>query len=157
MNDFNLHLKVTDFYAQYAESICDGDIEKWPEFFTEKCLYRIIPRTNYDRKLRIGPMFAESKGALKDRVVAIKETLVYSARSITHIVGGVRIVSADGDSLKTRSMLAIYQTLVDGTTNVQLVGRTFDSIDVSNGTLKFSERIVVFDSELIAGALVFPA
>ncbi|MES2191817.1 MAG: aromatic-ring-hydroxylating dioxygenase subunit beta [Pseudomonadota bacterium] len=157
MNDFNLHLKVTDFYTQYAESICDGDIEKWPEFFAEKCLYRIVPRTNHDRKLRIGPMFAESKGALKDRVAAIKETLVYSARSITHIVGGVRIVSSDGDLLKTRSMLAIYQTLVDGTTNVQLVGRTFDSIDISNGTLKFSERIVVFDSELIAGALVFPA
>jgi len=157
MTDLTLHLKVTDFYTRYAESICDGDIETWPEFFTEKCLYRIIPRTNYDRKLRIGPMFAESKGALKDRVVAIKETLVYSARSITHIVGGVRIVNTEGHLLKTRSMLAVYQTLVDGTTQIQLVGRTFDSIDVGDGTPKFNERIVVFDSELLAGALVFPA
>jgi 3-phenylpropionate/cinnamic acid dioxygenase small subunit len=157
MTDLNLHLKINDFYTRYAESICDGDIETWPEFFTEKCLYRIIPKTNYDRKLRIGPMFAESKGALKDRVVAIKETLVYSARSITHLVSGVRIVSMEGPLLKTRSMLAIYQTLVDGTTHIQLVGRTFDSINLDDGTPKFSERIVVFDSELLAGALVFPA
>ena len=156
MNDLTLQPRVADLYARYAETLCDGHIEQWPEYFTENCLYRILPRTNHDRGLRIGPMFAESKGALKDRVVAIKETLVYSARSITHIVSGARIVSAEGATLRSRSMLSVYQTLVDGTTRLQLAGRSFDVIDSSGGDYKFSERVVVFDTELLAGALVFP-
>lgn len=156
MNDLTLQPKVADLYARYAETLCDGQIEHWPEFFTDDCLYRLVPRTNHDRGLRIGPMFAESKGALKDRVVAIKETLVYSARSLTHMVSGARVVSAEGPTLRTRSMLSVYQTLVDGTTRLQLVGRSFDVIDTSAGDYRFSERVVVFDTELIAGALVFP-
>jgi len=131
-------------------------MEKWPEFFREECLYRILPKTNYDRGLRIGPMFAESKGALVDRVLAIRETLVHAARSLTHIVSGTRIVSSEGSLLRTRSMISVFQTLVDGTTKLLLVGRTFDVIDTSGGELKFAERVVVFDSELLAGALVYP-
>ena len=46
MTDLTLHLKVTDFYTRYAESICDGDIETWPEFFTEKCL--VLRRHKFD-------------------------------------------------------------------------------------------------------------
>ena len=156
MNDFDMRAKVSDLYARYAECICDGEMEKWPEFFREECLYRILPKTNYDRGLRIGPMFAESKGALVDRVLAIRETLVHAARSLTHIVSGTRIVSSEGSLLRTRSMISVFQTLVDGTTKLLLVGRTFDVIDTSGGELKFAERVVVFDSELLAGALVYP-
>jgi len=156
MTDPILQLKVADLYARYAEALCDGQIEQWPEFFTDDCLYRLVPRTNYDRGLRIGPMFAESKGALIDRVAAIKETLVYSARALTHTISGARIVSAEGATLRTRSMLSVYQTLVDGNTRLQLVGRSFDVIDASGSAVKFRERVVVFDTELLAGALVFP-
>ncbi|CAN5388498.1 aromatic-ring-hydroxylating dioxygenase subunit beta [soil metagenome] len=156
MNDMTRQHAVVDLYSRYAESICDGHIDQWPEFFTEKCLYRLVPRTNHDRGLRIDPMFAESKGALKDRVTAISETLVYAARSLTHTVSGARIVEVDGDIVRARSMLSVYQTLVDGNTRLQLVGRTFDTIDTSGPAYLFSERLVVFDTELLAGALVFP-
>jgi len=156
MNDLDMRANVSDLYARYAECICDGEIEKWPEFFREECLYRIVPKTNYDRGLRIGPMFAESKGALIDRVLALKQTLVHASRSLTYLVSGARIVSAEGPLLSTRSMIAAYQTLVDGTTQLLLVGRTFDVIDSSGGELKFAQRLVVFDSELLSGALVYP-
>jgi 3-phenylpropionate/cinnamic acid dioxygenase small subunit len=156
MNDPLMQARVADLYTRYAETLCDLKIIDWPEFFTDDCLYRVISRPNHDRGQRIGPMFAENKGALKDRVVAISETLVYSARSLTHLVSGVRIVSNEDATLRTRSMLAVYQTLIDGTTQLQMVARTFDSIDASGSELKFRERVVVFDTELLAGALVYP-
>jgi 3-phenylpropionate/cinnamic acid dioxygenase small subunit len=156
MNDMELRAKVADLYTRYAECICDGEIEKWPELFREECLYRIVPRTNHDRGLRIGPMFAESKGALIDRVTAIKETQVHASRSLNHNVSGVRIVSTEGTLLRARTMIAVYQTLVDGTTKLLLTARTFDVIDTAGSDLKFAERIVIFDSELLAGALVYP-
>jgi 3-phenylpropionate/cinnamic acid dioxygenase small subunit len=156
MNDPVMHARVADLYTRYSETLCDLKIADWPEYFTDICLYRVVSRPNHDRGQLIGPMFAENKGALKDRVVAIRETLVYSARSLTHLVNGVRIVSSEESTLRTRSMLAVYQTLIDGTTQLQLVGRTFDAIDASGPELKFRERVVVFDTELLAGALVYP-
>ncbi len=156
MNDQSMQLRVVDLYTRYAETLCDLEISKWPDYFTDDCLYRIVSRPNHDRGHRIGPMFAESKGALADRVAAIRETLVYSARSLTHIVSGARVVSSDESAVRARSMLAVYQTLVDGTTQLQLVGRTFDVIDVRGPELKFRERVVVFDTDLLAGALVYP-
>lgn len=156
MSDPVIEARVADLYTRYAETLCDLKIADWPEYFTDVCLYRVVSRPNHDRGQRIGPMFAENKGALKDRVAAISETLVYSARSLTHLVSGVRVVSGDASTLSTRSMLAVYQTLIDGTTQLQLVGRTFDTIDSSGSELKFRERVVVFDTELLAGALVYP-
>ncbi|WP_060567229.1 aromatic-ring-hydroxylating dioxygenase subunit beta [Massilia sp. WG5] len=119
-------------------------------------MYRIVPRTNHERGLRIGPMFAESKGALVDRITAIKETQVHAARALNHNVSGIRIVSADGALINSRSMITVYQTLVDGTTRLLLTARTFDKLDSTGGDLKIVERLVVFDSELLAGALVYP-
>lgn len=156
MNPLELQPRVVDLYARYAETLSDLQIAQWPEYFTDECLYRIVSRPNHDRGQRIGPMFAESKGALKDRVVAILETLVYAARSITHITSGIRVVDGETSALRTRSMLAVYQTLVDGTTQLQLVGRTFDVVDATGSDLKFRERVVIFDTELLAGAFVYP-
>ena len=33
----DLKAPVDDLYARYAESICDGDIDAWPDFFVEDC------------------------------------------------------------------------------------------------------------------------
>lgn len=156
MNDQTTQHRVYDLYVRYTETLCDLHIEKWPEYFTDDCLYRVISRSNYERGQLIGPMFAERKGALQDRVKAIQETLVYSARSLTHLVSGIRVVSGNEAALHTRSSVAVYQTLVDGTTELLLVGRTFDVVDASTTSLKFRERVVVFDTELITGALVYP-
>jgi 3-phenylpropionate/cinnamic acid dioxygenase small subunit len=156
MIDLELRARIADLYASYAECICDGDLAQWPEFFQDDCLYRIVPRTNHERGLRIGPMFAESKGALVDRITAIKETQVHAARALNHNVSGIRIVSADGALIHSRSMITVYQTLVDGTTRLLLTARTFDKLDSTGGDLKIVARLVVFDSELLAGALVYP-
>lgn len=63
MNDQSMQLRVVDLYTRYAETLCDLEISKWPDYFTDDCLYRIVSRPNHDRGHRIGPMFAESKGA----------------------------------------------------------------------------------------------
>lgn len=156
MNDLELRAEVSDLYASYAECICDGEIEKWPEFFREDCQYRIVSRMSHDRGLRVGPMFAESKGALIDRVTAIKETLVHASRSLNYSVSGIRVVSVEGELLRTRSMISVFQTLIDGNTRLLLTARTFDTLDRAGDELKIAERLVVFDTELLAGALVYP-
>lgn len=147
--------EVEDLYSHYAEVLCDFRLLEWPEFFLDKCLYKVTPRTNHDRGLPLGPMFAESKGALIDRVRAIQGALVYAPRHITYVVGTVRLVEAGPEEAVSRSMFSAFQTL-NGDTEVLMVGRTFDVLRRDEGRLKFKERIVVFDTERVPGALVYP-
>lgn len=150
-----LKSRVDDLYAQYAETICDGNIEAWPDFFVEDCLYHVKPRSNHERGMMLGPIFSESRGALVDRVVAIRNSMVFASRAMCYVVGSIRVVESDGETARTRSMFSAYHTLEDGDSHLLMVGRTFDRLAVGKD-LKFMERVVIFDTERVPGALIFP-
>ena len=152
----DLKARVDDLYARYAEAICDGELEAWPDFFVDDCRYHVRPRTNHERGQLLGPIYSESKGALVDRVTAIRNSMVFMPRAICYVVGSIRIVEARGAAFTTRSMFSAYHTLETGDSEVLMVGRTFDELVEADGELKFRERIVVFDTERIPGALVYP-
>lgn len=148
--------RVDDLYARYAETICDGDLEAWPDFFIEDCRYHVRPRGNHERGQLLGPIYSESRGALVDRVLAIRKSMVFMPRAVCYVVGTIRIVETRDDGLTARSMFSAYHTLETGDSEVLMVGRTFDELVDQDGALKFRERIVVFDTERVPGALVFP-
>lgn len=150
-----LKSQVDDLYAHYAETICDGDIEAWPDFFVEDCLYHVKPRSNHERGMMLGPIFSESRGALIDRVVAIRNSMVFAPRAMCYIVGSIRVVESDGETARTRSMFSAYHTLEDGDSHLLMVGRTFDRLALGD-ELKFIERVVIFDTERVPGALIYP-
>lgn len=143
-------------YKLHAEVICDDELERWPDLYTDECVYKLTPRTNYERNLPHGGIFCESRGALIDRVTAIRNTLVYAPRFVSHTITGIRIVAREGNLLRSRSMFTAYQTLVDGNTALQFVGRTFDKVDTSGSEWKFAERIVVYDTDLVFRSVVHP-
>ena len=152
----DLKARVDDLYARYAEAICDGDIEAWPDFFADECRYHVRPRSNHERGQLIGPIYSESKGALVDRVLAIRNSMVFMPRAVCYVIGTIRVVEANGDGLVTRSMFSAYHTLENGDSDLLMVGRTFDKLVQVNGDLKFAERLVIFDTERVPGALVYP-
>lgn len=151
-----LKAQVDDFYTRYAETLCDGNIRAWPDFFTDVCLYRVIPRGNHERGMLLGPIFSESKGGLVDRVTAIENAMVFAPRALCYIVGSIRIVERGADALRTRSMFSAYHTIEGGDSEVLMVGRSFDRLVTEGGMLKFAERVVVFDTERVPGALIYP-
>ena len=152
----DLKARVDDLYARYAEAICDGDIAAWPGFFTEICLYRVTQRSNHERGMLLGPMFAETRGGLVDRVVAIQNALVYAPRALCYVIGSIRIVERAADAIKTRSMFSAYHTIEGADTELLMVGRSFDTLVMEGDALKFAERVVVFDTERTPGALIYP-
>lgn len=156
MNSGDLKARVDDLYARYAETICDGRIKEWPEFFTDVCLYRVTQRSNHERGMLLGPMFAETKGGLVDRVIAIENSLVYAPRSLCYVVGSIRIVDRSDGGANTRSMFSAYHTLDSGDSELLMVGRSFDRLVAQGDDLKFAERVVVFDTERTPGALIYP-
>ena len=75
-----LHEDVRAFYDAYFEALDEDRIEEWPDFFVDDCLYRIIPRENYEAGQKTCLMQGDSKGMLTDRVRAIRSTQVYAPR-----------------------------------------------------------------------------
>lgn len=154
--DADLRGRVRDLYDAYYETLDDVRLEDWPDFFTADCLYRVIPRENVERGYTLCTMQAESRGMLQDRVTGLLKTQMYAPRYYRRFPGPLR-VAQDAQGIRTRHNLLMVQTLIDQQPNIVLCGVCHDRIVVEDGRLRFKERVVVFDSEMIANSLVYPA
>lgn len=148
---------MRDFYDDYYTTLDDVRLEEWPAFFTENCLYRVIPRENFEAGYTLSTIFAESRGMLIDRVMGVTKTQMFAPRYYRRFPGPLRIVSRDGDSVRTRHNLLVVQTLIDKKTDIVLSAVCHDLIVPDEDRLRFRERIVVFDSEMIPNSLIYPA
>ncbi|MGH8668393.1 MAG: aromatic-ring-hydroxylating dioxygenase subunit beta [Burkholderiales bacterium] len=152
-----LRMEIEEFHADYCWLLDCGDIEKWPEYFTDDALYRITARENADAGLPVGLVYADSKAMIRDRAFAIKHTQMYAPRSMQHFVTNVRVLEAKAAAVKAQSNYLLLQTLVDGPTTVHQAGRYFDTfVRAAGGRLLLKERQCVYDTVLIANDLVLP-
>ena len=151
-----LRLEIETLYAEYAACIDNDELECFPDFFTEDCLYKIQPRSNYERGLPLAVWLSESRGMLKDRMMAIRQLSTYGPRHLRHIVSGIRMLGWDGDALRCEANYAVFETLPEELTRVFQVGRYLDRIVVEAGRLRFAAKLCVFDSELIPNTLIYP-
>jgi 3-phenylpropionate/cinnamic acid dioxygenase small subunit len=156
MSRRDLRLELEELYADYVACLDEERFEAWPEFFTDDAIYRIVPRENFERGLPIATLHCESKGYLKDRVVAIRQTMVYAPHYMRRLVSNIRILGWQDGELKVRSNYAAFETLRDEVTRVFSVGRCHDTLVDSGGSLKFKEKLVIFDSELVLNSLIYP-
>ena len=148
-------LRIEELYARYAACLDDARFAEWPELFTDDCVYRVVPRENYDRGLPLATLSFESKGMLRDRVYAITETLFHEPYYQRHIVSGILAI-ADGGGYRVRANYVVVRTKTGSLSEVYSAGRYVDRIVDEAGTLIFAEKICVFDSELIPNSLIYP-
>jgi salicylate 5-hydroxylase small subunit len=144
-------------YADYASAVDSGDWDLWPGFFTDECVYRLVPRENHERGLPLATLAFESKGMLKDRVYGIRETLFHDPYYQRHVVGVpvVRAVAEDG-TVTSEANYAVFRTKLDGPSTVFNVGRYLDTVVPSEAGYRFRERLVVYDSEMIPNSIIYP-
>ena len=151
-----LRAELDELYAEYLGCLNEERFEAWPDFFTDRCLYKIVPRENFERDLPLATWLCESKGYLRDRVVAIRKTSVYAPRSVRRIVSAIRVISVHDDEIEVRADYAAFETLLDELTRVFNVGVYRDRVVREGGRLKFLEKICVFDSMLVPNSLIYP-
>ena len=151
-----LRFEVEELMSAYVRCLDEGRLEEWPDFFTEASVYKIVSRENVERNLPLATMSCESKGMMKDRVVAIREACAFSPRTLRHLVTNIVVCGQEADSYLARASYAVFQTLQDEETKVFNVGEYRDKILFADGKAKFKERIVIYDSTQIPGLLVIP-
>jgi len=147
--------EIQDLYDAYAEALDDGDLERWPELFTETCRYEAMSRENFERGLPLAMILCESRGMLEDRVAALRKTSMYAPRYVRHLTSHIR-ASPEGDGFRVRANYAVLQTRVDALTEILSAGRNIDLVVRDAGRLRFREKRVIFDSVLVPNSLVYP-
>jgi salicylate 5-hydroxylase small subunit len=156
MVTFETHMALTRLYADYALAVDSGHWDLWPEFFTEQCVYKLIPRENHERGFPLCTLSFTSKGMLKDRVYGIQETLYHDPYYQRHVVGAPVVRRVDGERIQSEANYAVFRTKLDKASTVFNVGRYIDTIVPTPEGLKFAERLCVYDSEMIPNAIIYP-
>jgi anthranilate 1,2-dioxygenase small subunit len=151
-----LRMEIEEFHAQYCWTLDCGDVETWPEYFTDDAVYRITARENADAGLPVGLVYADSKAMIRDRAFALKHTQMYAPRTLQHFVTNVRVLQVQGSEIRSQSNYLLLQTLVDGPTTIQQSGRYYDTFVRANARLLLKERQCIYDTVLIANDLVLP-
>ena len=156
MDDLGIRLGVQELIGACTDCIDEDRLEEWPMLFTDPCKYLIISRANHAAGLRQGVMYAASRGMLLDRVMALRRANIYEPHHYRHIVGPIRVQRVEGSVAVVHSNFLAARIMRDGITDLFATGRYLDRIDMSGPQYRFSERIVVLDSEKIDTLLVIP-
>jgi salicylate 5-hydroxylase small subunit len=155
--EFGDYQALVQLYSDYASAVDSGDWDLWPEFFTDACTYRLIPRENHERGFPLATLSFESKGMLKDRVYGIRETLFHDPYYQRHVVGApvIRRVDPDG-RVHSEANYAVFRTKLSEFTTVFNVGRYVDEVVRTPAGLKFASRLCIYDSEMIPNSIIYP-
>lgn len=149
-------LALTQLYADYASAVDSGNWDLWPEFFTEKCVYRLQPRENHERGFPLATLSFTSKGMLKDRIYGIKETLFHDPYYQRHVVGTPVIRGATAEQFICEANYAVFRTKLSDASTVFNTGRYLDTVVRTPDGLKFASRECIYDSEMIPNSIIYP-
>lgn len=150
---------VETFNAIYCAVLDDGDLEDWPEFFTEDGFYNIVSRENYDHGLPVGLVYCEGKNMMKDRAMAIAKTSMFGPRYLRHFMTNTRIVDLNEvGTIKAETNFILVEVLAEWPEGrLHMAGRMQDIFEKqSNGGLLLKSRIAIYDTLLVHNALVLP-
>ena len=154
--DVELQLAIENLLARYVHALDDDRLEEWPEFFVEDGRYRITTAENFERKLPLPIIYADSRAMLRDRVSALRHANIYEAQRYRHGVSSVLVERVDARTARATSNFQVVRVMASGESMLFASGRYLDRIRLNGGTPQFEERIVVLDSRSIDTLLAIP-
>jgi anthranilate 1,2-dioxygenase small subunit len=152
----NTYTVLNQLLSAYARCIDNGDLAAWPEFFEEKCIYKITSAANYERGLEAGIVFANSRGMLNDRITSLREANIHERHTYRHFLGQPWISSQNGSEVNCETSFFVMRIMRDGVTDVYATGRYLDKFTLNGNSAKILERIVVCDSSRFDTLLALP-
>jgi anthranilate 1,2-dioxygenase small subunit len=147
---------VARLMMQYVHAIDNDQLERWPQCFTENCVYQIIPRAAFEQGHPIGVWYCDNRGMLEDRVSSIREVNVYEPHVYRHVIGPTEILEFANGAYNAQTSYIVVRTMHDGEMSVFSAGRYIDEIMVAQDQALLRRRIVVTDSARFDTLVVIP-
>ena len=151
-------LRLAALNGAYAAALDADQLEEWPDFFAERCLYKVTTAENLRRGYAAGIIYADSRAMLRDRVSALRKANVYERQTYRHIVGLPRILGTwnDAGGADAETPFLVVRTMRDGRMDLFATGLYLDRVRELDGALRFSERVVACDSQRFDTLLAIP-
>ena len=156
MEQTKLWFELLMLQARYVNALDNDRLEDWPGFFTEDCLYEIVPRENDDAGLPIGIIHCTNQRMLRDRVVSLRNANIFEEHSYRHMTSGLVIVRETVDEVETESSYLVVQTLSDGESFVYQAGRYLDRVVRVDGAWRYAKKRVIYDTSRVQTLLATP-
>ncbi|MEX2616187.1 MAG: aromatic-ring-hydroxylating dioxygenase subunit beta [Alphaproteobacteria bacterium] len=113
-------------------------------------------RAAHEAGMRQGVMYAATKGMLLDRVFTIRNANLFEPHRYRHVIGQVRLKGVEDGTALAHAPFIAARIMQTGETTLFATGRYLDRIDISGPEYRFTERIVVLDSDRIDTLLAIP-
>src|SRR5271165_5139491 len=149
-------LELEQLYTDYVHCLDADELERWPDFFTEDCFYRVTSAENYEASLPLGLIYATSRNMVKDRVSALREANIYEPQRYRHLVSSIRITGEVAEALNLEANFLVIRTMQEGDMTIFAAGRYVDRVVQTAEGWKFAHKDVVLDSRQIDTLLAIP-
>jgi anthranilate 1,2-dioxygenase small subunit len=149
-------LELEELYTDYVHCLDADELERWPDFFTEDCFYRITSAENYEAGMPLGLIHATSRNMLKDRVSALREANIYEPQRYRHLVSSVKVVEEKAATIELSANFLVVRTMQEGDMTLFAAGCYLDQVRREGGAWKFARKDVVLDSRQIDTLLAIP-
>ena len=150
------HFELDALYTDYAACLDSDALERWPEFFTEDCTYRITSAENHEAGLPLGLIYATSRKMLSDRISALREANIYEPQRYRHLITGIHLEQEQAGALDLSASFLVIRTMQDGDMTVFAAGRYLDRVTRADQAWRFAQKLVVLDSRQIDTLLAIP-
>jgi anthranilate 1,2-dioxygenase small subunit len=147
---------IARLQMEYVNAIDNNELERWPRFFTEQCLYQIIPRADHEQGRPIGIWFCDNRGMLEDRVSSIREVNVFEPHVYRHVIGPTQVTGVSDGAYRAQTSYIVVRTMHDGEMLLFSAGRYVDEIVMEGAAARFRKRVVVPDSWRFDTLVVIP-
>jgi len=150
--------QVDGLLSAFAEVLDSGQIEQWPNLFTEEASYSLHDAEDDERGLPLAYILDDCRERLLDRVKFITEVWKGTVESYRtrHIVQRTGITLGDTpNEYNLRSNILVTYCQVEGTSNILCSGRTEDVVQLGSQGALFLSRRVILDG-VPARYLVYP-
>jgi len=156
MDELRLWFEIHQLQERYIAALDNDRLEEWPGFFTEDCLYEILPRENADAGLPIGLVYCDNRRMVQDRVTSLRHANIYEAHRYRHLTSGLIVTPLDAHSVDAQSSYVVIQTRQDGESQVYQAGRYVDHIVRTPEGWRFKRRRVIYDTARVQTLLATP-
>jgi anthranilate 1,2-dioxygenase small subunit len=154
--DPQLRSRIEDFLTESALAVDDGEVARWPDFFTEDGFYQIIPRAGFEAGHPVGIMTCRGRGMMRDRVEALQHANIYEPHTYCHVLARPLLRRDADGSVLARTNFALYRTMQGGSTELFAAGAYRDRIVFGDGRPQLKSRHVVLESRRVDILIVIP-
>ena len=148
--------EVRQLYEEVAYYLDDDQVERFPGYFVDDCMYQVVSRENYAEHLPQAAIFCDGLDMVHDRVTALRETQVFVPRTWRHQISAVRITRVEADAIHASANFIVTECMSNVEPAIHLVGQYISSLVRRDGRLKFKQHLAVYDNYRVMRSLIVP-